>query len=93
MMIDNAPEMAIETEVAPDVYFPTLTCNDLRNMQVRSLLLTGELSPRMFHYITEELARCLPWVERATIPKASHAMHVGNPQVYSETVLDFLGRY
>jgi non-heme chloroperoxidase len=93
MMLDNAPEMRIEVDTAPEAYFPGLRCEDVRQLRVPTLLVTGALSPLMFHRIADELARCLPMAERAVIPAASHAMHLGTPQAYSETVLAFLARH
>lgn len=93
MMIDNAPEMGLELETSPETHIPVLACADTKRVQTPALLLTGELSPRMFHYMTDELARCLPSGERAVIPNASHGMHLGNPQAYTETVLAFLSRH
>ena len=93
VMMDNAPEMNLELESPPEAYFPALTCQDTMKVRVPALLLTGELSPRMFHHITDELSHCLPAAERAVIPNASHSMHRGNPQAYDETVLAFLGRH
>ena len=55
------------------------------------LLCKGELSPQVFHMITDDLAQCLPAARpTVVIPGASHAMHVGNPAVYNRVVLDFL---
>jgi non-heme chloroperoxidase len=74
MMLDNAPEMQVETTKA-EGYFSPFTCDDARKIQIRTLLLNGERSPRMFHLITEELAKCLANTERALIPRASHSIH------------------
>ena len=54
------------------------------------LLLNGELSPRLFHLINAELARCLPRATQAVIPQTSHAIHVGNPVAYHAAVREFL---
>jgi pimeloyl-ACP methyl ester carboxylesterase len=89
-LMANAPELEAETR-SPDL-FPGLECEAVRQITIPSLLLNGERSPAMFHLITEELARCLPHAERATIPNASHNLHHDNPTVYNRTVLDFLAR-
>jgi len=90
MILDNAAEMQAET-LAPDI-FPALTCADLAAFDRPVLLLNGELSPRMFHLINVELARCLPRATQAVIPHTSHAIHVGNPSSYQEAVREFLAR-
>ena len=90
MILDNAPEMQAET-VAQD-FFPALTCSDVATLDRPALLLNGELSPRLFHLIIDELARCLPQSTKAVIPRTSHAIHVGNPSAYIAAVLEFFGR-
>jgi pimeloyl-ACP methyl ester carboxylesterase len=93
MLLDNAPEFRLEVNTAPDSYFAPFGCDDARAIEAPALLLTGEQSPQFFHQITDELQRCLPKCERATIPHASHGMHNQNPQAYNETVLAFLDRH
>ena len=90
MILDNAAEMQAET-LSPDI-FPALTCADLAALDRPVLLLNGELSPRLFHLINVELARCLPRATQAVIPHTSHAIHVGNPPSYQEAVREFLAR-
>jgi pimeloyl-ACP methyl ester carboxylesterase len=92
-MLANAPEMATELRTPPGAYFPSLTCEDVGRVDVPVLLLDGETSPRMFRLVQDALQACLPNVERATIPNASHGMHNGNPEAYNAAVLDFLARH
>lgn len=88
MILDNAPEMRAEA-LSPDL-FPALTCADVAALDRPVLLLNGELSPRLFHLINAELARCLPCAAQAVIPLTSHAIHVGNPGAYHAAVREFL---
>jgi len=90
MILDNAAEMRAET-LSPDL-FPELTCADVAAFDRPVLLLNGELSPRLFHLINAELARCLPRATQAVIPQTSHAIHVGNPVAYNSIVLRFFER-
>jgi len=90
MILDNAAEMRAET-LSPDI-FPALTCTDLTALDQPVLLLNGELSPRLFHLINGELARCLPRATQVVIPRTSHAIHVGNPAAYHAAVSEFLAR-
>ncbi len=92
MMLDNAPEMRLEVRTPPEQYFP-FSCDVAQTIRTPSLLLTGEVSPKMFSLVTDELERCLPNRERAMIPQASHGMHNMNPSAYSETVLAFLAKH
>ena len=88
MLLDNAAEMRAET-LSLDI-FPALTCTDVTALDRPVLLLNGELSPRLFHLINSELARCLPFATQAVILQASHAIHVGNLAAYNTTALGFL---
>lgn len=88
MIMDNAPEMRAET--LANNYFPPFTCADAARIEQPVLLLRSELGPRVFHLIVDALCRCLPHAECGFIPGASHAMHVGNPVAFNETVLGFL---
>jgi pimeloyl-ACP methyl ester carboxylesterase len=88
MILDNAAEMQAET-LSPDV-FPALARPDLAAFDRPVLLLNGALSPRLFHLINAELARCLPRTTQAVIPHTSHVIHVGNPAGYTTTVHGFL---
>jgi pimeloyl-ACP methyl ester carboxylesterase len=93
MMLDNAPEMKLETSTNPDVYLPAVSCEEVASIRVPTLLLKGEISPRMFHLIVDQLQRCMPNAEQVTIPGASHAIHGMNPQAYNEVVLAFLAEH
>lgn len=90
MIMDNAAEM--QTETLTNNYFPPFTCEDAAAIDRPVLLLKSELGPRLFHLIVDALCRCLPRAECGFIAGASHAMHVGNPAAFNETVLDFLAR-
>ena len=90
MIMDNAPEMRAET-LASEAYFPPFTCTEAQALAQPVLLCKGELSPEIFHMITDDLAKCLPGARPPVIiPGASHPMHIGNPAVYNQLVLDFL---
>jgi pimeloyl-ACP methyl ester carboxylesterase len=90
-MLENADSLKDETE-SPG-YFTPLRCEELRTIQVPVLLVQGELSPKMFHLIVDELEACLPNTERQVIPGASHSMATGNPEAYNQAVLQFLARH
>lgn len=91
-MLDNAPEFRLEVNTAPDRYFSPFDCDDARMIKTPILLVTGEISPRFFHQVTDELERCLRNTERAMIPRALHGTHNMNPQAYNETVPAFLAK-
>lgn len=91
-LLDNAAEMRAETTTPPEQYFPALSTEDVGRLRTPTLLLQGELSPPMFGRVTDELARVLPHTERATIPAASHIMHLQNPPAFTAAVLTFLAQ-
>lgn len=57
MMLDNAAAMRAETATPPERYFPALSTDDIGRLPMPVLLVQGEVSPRVFGLITDELAR------------------------------------
>jgi non-heme chloroperoxidase len=90
-VMDNAAELRVELETPLETLVSTMSRDDVQRVHAPTLLLNGELSPPMFHRITDELSRCLPAVERATILGVSHDLW--NPPVFTETVLGFLAKH
>jgi non-heme chloroperoxidase len=90
-MLDNAAALRAELETPPERFFSTLACKDLRRMDQPVLLLSGELSPAVFHHITRELARCLPSVEQVMILGVSHGLW--KPPVFTDAVLGFFAKH
>jgi len=91
-LMDNVQELKGEGTSSRNLYPPT-TCEDVQKVKAPTLLLDGELSPKVFRRINDILERCLPSVERATIPAASHQMEVDNPQAFNEKVLAFIAKH
>ena len=89
-LVRLAFELRLETLADPAEYMPALACNDVGGIRSSVLLVTGERSPRMFHVIDEELARCLPAEEAVTVPGAGHGVNGDNPGFYNGAVLQFL---
>jgi len=89
-IMDNAAEWRLHAE-AGEADWPPFFCENARNVHVPTLLLSGELSPPLFQLSTDELARCLPMVERLTIPDVSHDLW--NPSLTTEAVFGFLARH
>jgi pimeloyl-ACP methyl ester carboxylesterase len=86
-LIANAAEIMAET--TSEGFFSPLSQDEVRRIEKPVLLLNAERSPRMFHLITDELARCLPRAARKEISAASHSMHLDNPRLFNDTVLAF----
>jgi pimeloyl-ACP methyl ester carboxylesterase len=90
-VMDNVQEL--KGELSSQDRYPPTTCDDVQKVKAPTLLVDGELSPKMFHVIDNMLEHCLPSVERVTIPAASHQMEVENPQAFNETVLAFIAKH
>ncbi|MCO5222142.1 MAG: alpha/beta hydrolase [Thermomicrobiales bacterium] len=93
VMLDNAAAMRAETATPPELYFSSLSRDDVREMTTPALLVEGAQSPRMFGVITDELARVLPEAERVMIPATAHGMHSQNPAAYNKAFLAFQARH
>jgi non-heme chloroperoxidase len=91
-VMDNVQELKGETLHSQDL-FPPITCEDVQKVKAPTLVLDGELSPKMFRLINDMLKHCLPSVERVTIPAASHALQIENPQAFNEKVLAFVAKH
>jgi pimeloyl-ACP methyl ester carboxylesterase len=85
-------ELRLEMRTDPATYLPPVSCAAVGGIRNPVLLVTGERSHRVFHMITEELARCLAAEEILTVPGAGHGVHVDNPTFYNAAVLQFLMR-
>jgi pimeloyl-ACP methyl ester carboxylesterase len=73
--------------------FPPLSEDDVRGVQVPTLLMTGERSPAYLPRLTDRLQQLLPNAERVEIPGASHVMSEENPGAVNEAILGFLARH
>ncbi len=92
-MVAHSFEMRREMLANRAQYMPALKCADLGRLHTPVLLLSAERSTRLFHAITDELARCLRNDTTATIPGAGHAMHAANPAYYNQVVLRYLATH
>ncbi|UFW45941.1 MULTISPECIES: alpha/beta fold hydrolase [Bradyrhizobium] len=90
-VMDNVQEL--KGEASSRDLFPPTTCEDVQKVKAPTLLVDGGLSPKVFRLVDDMLEHCLPSVERATIPAASHQMEVENPQAFNDTVLAFIAKH
>jgi len=67
-----------------------LTCEEAGQIRIPTYLIHGELSPSQFVLTNEMLGKCMPNVERAMLPSASHSLEMENPGDFNEMVLRFL---
>lgn len=90
-MRDNAAETGVELSTPLSLAFSTLSRDDVKRVQIPTLLLAGALSPDLFSAVIDELAQCLPHAERVVIPGASHDL--GDPAEISAMMLTFLAKH
>src|SRR5881409_982491 len=69
-LLPLASELRLEIRTDPAVYMPALSCPQVAGIRNSVLLVSGERSPRLFHVIIEELARCMPAEEIVGVPGA-----------------------
>jgi 2-succinyl-6-hydroxy-2,4-cyclohexadiene-1-carboxylate synthase len=63
--------------------------NDLADLAMPTLLLTGELDPK-YPDVTARSAERIPDARRILIPDAGHNVHAERPAAYRQAVKDFL---
>jgi pimeloyl-ACP methyl ester carboxylesterase len=70
--------------------FLSLDNNRIQNIEIPTLLISGQNSPNLWPNLLVELNKLIPNSELKTIPNASHIMHEDNVSNYNATVLSFL---
>lgn len=73
--------------------FAPLKPEELRQIEIPTLLVNGEKSPRVFHRLSDRLEELLPHTKRIQISNASHIMHEDNTESYNKDVISFLKNY
>lgn len=73
--------------------FAPLGPEELRKIEIPTLLVNGEKSPKVFHRLLDRLEELLPHTKRVQIPNASHIMHEDNSEAYNKDVMSFLANY
>jgi pimeloyl-ACP methyl ester carboxylesterase len=88
-LMDNVHTLKANLTSAPEPF----TCEDAKTLGVPALLIGGDVSPRIFPLWMNGLQPCLRTVERATIPRTSHGVHLDNPADFNRAVLEFVGHH
>ena len=73
--------------------FAPLRPEELREIDIPTLLVNGEKSPNFFHHLSDRLEELLSYTKRVQIPNASHIMHEDNTEAYNKKVMSFLTNY
>jgi pimeloyl-ACP methyl ester carboxylesterase len=73
--------------------FPPLRDEEVRDIRVPTMLVTGARSPAVLLRLTDRLEELLPMAERVEIAGASHLMHEENAAALNEALVGFLCRH
>ena len=84
------PELRMELATDFDLYMPPVALEELQGLNIPTLLLSGEKSPELFHFITDALHAAIPGSRRATIPSADHSIHTSAPAATNESIWEFI---
>jgi pimeloyl-ACP methyl ester carboxylesterase len=79
----------IKAELLGSGFIP-LERNSIREIKAPALLVTGERSIPLFHYLIRDLSRLLPHSMVSEIQGASHLMHEDNPHAFNAAVFSFM---
>lgn len=90
-MASNDPEGYLTTYelfATQDMYL----VDQLSNIQVPTLISTGELDPGSTPQMAQELAEHIPGAQVAVLTEQRHMMPVESPRLVNQVLLDFLNR-
>lgn len=85
----QARDNLMKAELLGSVFLP-LDKEKIKAIELPALLISGEKSPKLWHYLLDELKNLIPHSIQRMIPDASHIMHEDNPSNYNSIVLSFL---
>jgi pimeloyl-ACP methyl ester carboxylesterase len=71
-------------------YDSALTAEQLKNLKVPALFITGEISPVIARLTCKTIDRYLPNSKIAVLKCASHGLQMENPEGFSQLAVDFL---
>ncbi len=91
LMMDNTPELKAIASGAD--LFPSLSCQDFKNLEIPVLLIKGERSPKNLRLIIDQLHPCIKDSELAELPNASHGLEYQNPEGFNKIVLEFINKH
>lgn len=64
----------------------------IQTLNIPTLVITGENSPKVYHAISHEIHNSLPKSELVTLAGASHGLHMENPRDFNNALLEFLSK-
>ena len=84
-----ALENLIVSELTGSGFLP-IDEGKLKEIQIPTLLLTGENSPKIFTYLINRLEELIPDSRHVIIEDASHVIHEDNENRFNQAILSFL---
>ena len=87
--LEQARANTIKAEFLGSGFLPR-NKNEIRNIKLPTLPISGEESPKLWQHLLLELHTLVSNSELKTIPNASHIMHEDNVSDYKATLLAFL---
>jgi pimeloyl-ACP methyl ester carboxylesterase len=70
--------------------FPQLDKEQIKNIRVPVMLISGDRSPLMFRLLLRELTKLISGADLKIISNASHIMHEDNSSQYNKVLMSFL---
>lgn len=70
--------------------FPPLEAKKIRAVDIPTLLISGENSPKIFPLLLRRLRQLFPNAKHKVIPGASHISHEDNPLDFTQSILSFV---
>lgn len=70
--------------------FPKISKKKLRRLKIPTLIITGANTVGIHKLVDQELVRLIPDVKEYIVPNAGHISARDSPQIYNESVLNFL---
>ena len=90
VMMENA--RALEVLARSSDPFPYLKKNEVKNLRVPALIMTGINTVALHKAVDAELAKLLPNATSITVPNAGHGIARDNPTVFMSAVVEFLAK-
>ncbi len=91
MMMENTLELRGFALSAQTI--PAINQDDIKEIKIPVLLLTGDRSPLIFTSIINEIDSYLTNNELATLPNSSHGLELDNPLEFNKIVLEFINKH
>lgn len=92
-LVRFAPALQLELTSDFDLFMPHIPLERLNELRIPTLLLSGELSPALFHIVTDAVRPAIPGAQLTSIPSADHSIHTSAPAAFNEAVWEFISAH